>query len=80
MDPEKRRALSSFYREEFLRYLDHFESIGILSGRLDVRRKLIGDDLDEVCCGARFPAVAETLLQSFDTLAPLSPLDRRPSH
>ncbi len=79
MDPEKRRALSSFYREEFLRYLDHLESIGILSGRNRVRRKVICD-LDEVCCRAQFPAVAETLLQNFDTLARLSPLDPRQSH
>ena len=79
MDPEKRRALSSFYREEFLRYLDHLEAVGILSGRMDVHRRLMCD-LDDVCCRAQFPAVAETLLQSFDTLAQLSPLDRRRSH
>lgn len=79
MDPEKRRALSSFYREEFLRYLDHFESTGILSGRHHACRKLI-TDIDDVCCRPLFPALAETLLQNFDALARLSQLDPRQRH
>lgn len=79
LDPQKRRALSSFYREEFLRYLDHFEAVGLGGSSNHMCRKLMSD-LDEVCCRAQFPAVAETLLQNFDTLAALSPLDRRHSH
>ena len=31
MDPDKQRALSDFYREEFLRYLEYFKANGILS-------------------------------------------------
>jgi hypothetical protein len=77
VDPEKRRALSSFYREEFLRYLEHFESAGI--GGRHVCRKLI-TDIDDVCCRPRFPALAETLLQNFDALAHLSQLDPRQRH
>ena len=40
LDAEKRRALSDFYREEFLRYLDHFEAIGIVdeNGRAVIAR------------------------------------------
>jgi len=79
VDPEKRRALSSFYREEFLRYLDHLESIGLLGPRKDACRKLMSD-LDEVCGRDRFPVVAETLLQNLDAIARLGPLDRRRSH
>ena len=37
-------------------------------------------DLDRVCCRADFPAVAETLLQNFDTLTRLSELDPRQRH
>jgi len=31
LDAEKRRALTNFYREEFLRHLDHLESHGIVN-------------------------------------------------
>lgn len=37
-------------------------------------------DLDEVCWRSDFPAVAETLLRSFDTLTRLSELDRPQGH
>jgi hypothetical protein len=37
-------------------------------------------DLDQVCWRADFPAVAETLLQSFDALTRLSELDPREGH
>jgi len=80
VDPEKRRALSSFYREEFLRYLDHFESVGLLGPRKDACRKLMSD-LDDVCGRDRFLVVAEALLQNLDAIARLSPpLDRRRNH
>lgn len=84
LDPEKRRALSDFYREEFLRHLQHLESHGIVN---DANREAVGrayrrflSDLDRVCWRADFPAMAETLLQSFDTLTRLSQVDPRQGH
>ncbi len=85
MDPDdKRRALSDFYREEFLRYLEYFKANGILSEDAEdaMQRtcpKLMAD-LDRVCWRADFPAVAETLLQKFDVLTRLSELDPRRGH
>jgi hypothetical protein len=84
VDPEKRRALSDFYREEFLRHLQHLESNGIVhdGNRAAVdrayRRFLV--DLDRICWRSDFPAMAESLLQSFDTLTRLSELDPRRGH
>jgi hypothetical protein len=82
---DKNRALSEFYREEFVRYLDFLNGTGILNeddGRLALRRtcsKLM-TDLDRICARADFPAVAETLLQNFDTLTRLSEIDPRQRH
>jgi hypothetical protein len=80
----KRRALSDFYREEFLRYLDHFEAVGIVDedGRAVIARarKTVLSDLDRICCREHFPAVAEKLLQSFETLSRLSQADPRQRH
>jgi hypothetical protein len=81
---DKNRALSEFYREEFVRYLDFLNGNGILdeSGRDEMRRtcnKLM-TDLDRICCRSDFPAVAETLLQNFDTLTRLSEQDPRQRH
>ena len=83
MDP-KRRALSDFYREEFLRYIEYFKANGILSddsqdAMQQTCRKLMAD-LDQVCGQDTFPAVAETLLQKFDILTRLSELDPRQGH
>jgi hypothetical protein len=83
MDP-KQRAISDFYREEFLRHLDQLNESGIVhDGNRDVMdrtcRKLIRD-IDRVCVRAEFRAVAETMLQSFDTLTRLSELDNRRAH
>jgi hypothetical protein len=76
--------LSDFYREEFLRHLVVLESSGIFDG--DGRalangayRRLI-HELDHVCHRSEFPALAETLLQSFETLTRLSAIERRPLH
>ena len=84
MDPDKRRALSDFYREEFLRHLDLFESNGLVTEScrevLDRARQRFISDLDSVCWRADFPALAETLLQSFDTLTHLSELDPKKGH
>jgi hypothetical protein len=84
LDPNKTRALSEFYREEFDRYLDFLNSSGILNedGRAQMQRtcrKLLSD-LDRICGRDDFPAVAETLLQNFDTLTRLSELDPRQGH
>ena len=84
MDPERRRALSEFYREEFLRHLDYLQVSGIVNqeNHEAVRRayRKFETDLEDVCGRADFPAVAETLLQNFDTLTRLSKLDPRRSH
>ena len=84
MDPEKRRALTAFYREEFLRHLEHLESNGIVT---DANREAVNKayrrflfDLDGVCCRDGFTEVAETLLQNFDALTRLSQLDPRQGH
>ena len=85
MEWDKNRALSEFYREEFVRYLDFLNGAGILNdddGRASLRRtcsRLMGD-LDRICARADFPAVAETLLQNFDTLTRLSEQDPRQRH
>jgi hypothetical protein len=84
LDPEKQRALSDFYREEFLRYMEYFKANGILSedsqdAMQQTCSKLMAD-LDRVCGQDNFPAVAETLLQKFDVLTRLSELDPRKGH
>jgi hypothetical protein len=79
-DPEVRRALSDFYREEFLRHLEHLQLNGM---KADVMRRAcskVMTDLDSVCWRPDFPAVAETLLQNFDALTRLSELDPRQRH
>lgn len=84
MDPEKRRALSNFYREEFLRHLQHLESDGIADEcyreAVDRACRKFMNDLDHVCWHSDFPALAETLLQNFDALTRLSQLDPRQGH
>ena len=82
MDPDKVRALSNFYREEFQRHLDQLHASGAVDRKVDMERmcRRFLADLDEVCWRSDFPAVAETLLRSFDTLTRLSELDRPRSH
>ncbi|HEY3121463.1 MAG TPA: hypothetical protein VGL15_12615 [Vicinamibacteria bacterium] len=83
MDSAKRRALSEFYREEFRNHFEHLQANGILKDGNELMRqacrKLLAD-LDQVCWKSEFPAVAETLLQKFDTLTRLSELDPRQRH
>lgn len=82
MDPEKVRALSNFYREEFQRHLDHLQACGLVDRQAAMERvcRRLLADLDDVCWRSDFPTVAETLLQSFDTLTRLSELDPRRGH
>lgn len=83
MDPDRRRALSDFYREEFLRHIQYLESSGCLSASggeaVKVCRRFMGD-LDRLCACSHFPAVAETLLQRFDVLTGLSQVEARRAH
>jgi hypothetical protein len=84
MDVAKRAALSSFYREEFLRHIESLQASGILDeSNQDVAdracRALCGR-LDELCCLEHFPELAATVLQSFDALSRLSALDPRHTH
>jgi hypothetical protein len=84
LDPERRRVLSEFYREEFLRHLQYLETSGLVSDAsrqwVDrARRRFLGD-LDRVCCSQDFPALAETLLQNFDALTRLSQVEPRQGH
>lgn len=84
MDPDKTRALSEFYREEFSRYLEDLNSSGILNddSREAMQRtcqKLMAE-LDRICYRSEFPAVAETLLRNFDVLTRLSELEGRQVH
>ena len=84
MDPEKRRALTDFYREEFLRHLQQLECSGVVNDgnrqAVDRACRKFMADLDRVCWRADFPAMAETLLQNFDALTRLSELDPRQGH
>ena len=83
-DPEMVRALSDFYREEFLRHLEHLELNGMVHDRnravIDRAYSKLMTTLETVCWREDFPAVAETLLQSFDALTRLSELDPRRGH
>jgi hypothetical protein len=84
LDPEKRRALSDFYREEFLRHLARLQSNGIVSDKsshaVDDACRWLTRDLDRICWHSDFPALAESLLQSFDALTGLSAIDPRNGH
>jgi hypothetical protein len=84
MDVHKRLALFRFYREEFLRHIEHLQAAGILdeSNRemVEKARRTFTTRLDELCALQSFPAVAERMLRSFDTLSGLSALDPRQRH
>jgi len=85
LDPEKRRALSEFYREEFLRHLQHLQSNGIVDATASEDAvggacRWLTTDLERVCWRADFPALAESLLQSFEALTRLNGTDPRQGH
>ena len=79
MNANRRHALSNFYREEFLRHIEYLQASGILddgNGEAVSRaRHALLTRLDDLCALASFPALAETVLQRFDTLTRLSRLD-----
>jgi hypothetical protein len=78
MNVDRRVALSNFYREEFLRHIEYLQASGILddgdSEAVSRARRAL-TRLDDACSQASFPALAESLLQGFDTLTRLSRLD-----
>jgi hypothetical protein len=84
MDVAKRAALSSFYREEFLRHIKYLQASGILDDTnrevADRACRALCGRLDELCCLEHFPELAATVLQSFDALSRLSALDPRQPH
>jgi hypothetical protein len=84
MGVERRLALSDFYREEFLRHIEYLQASGVLDETnrevVDRACHLLTTRLDAVCGQSRFPALAESLLQSFDTLTRLSSHDLRRRH
>ncbi len=84
MDGDRRSALSRFYCDEFLRHIEHLQAAGILDESnqevADRARRALITRLDQVCLLRGFPAVAETLLQSFDTLSGFSLADPRQRH
>lgn len=76
--------LCEFYREEFSRHLQHLQGIGMLSEKNHDQMRCACDrflrDLDRAGWRADFAAVAQTLLERFDTLSRLSELDPRHGH
>jgi hypothetical protein len=82
VDPQKRQALSNFYREEFERYIEQLQAQGlVIEGALVDRacRRFMAN-IENVCGRSDFPALAESLLQSFDTLTRLSEIQPRQGH
>jgi hypothetical protein len=84
MDLAKRAALSNFYREEFLRHIQSLQAAGVLDASnqdvADRACKAFCGRLEELCCLEHFPALAATVLQSFDALTGLSALEPRHTH
>lgn len=83
MDVAKRSALSNFYREEFLRHIEHLQAAGILdesNREVADRCRAFCARLDELCCHEHFPELAECVLQSFEALSRLSDRDNRLPH
>ncbi len=84
MDPERRRFVMEFYREELMRHLQQLQGIGIVNEQN--RERVTGAcdrflrDLDRVGWRSDLAAVAETLLERFDTLSRLSEIDPRRGH
>jgi hypothetical protein len=83
MDVATRSALSNFYRQEFLRHIEHLHVAGIL----DENNREVADRC-RACCARlderggleHFPELAERVLQSFEALSRLSDRDPRLPH
>ena len=80
MESDRRRAISDFYREEFLKHIERMEALGIVTLQALDRARHHVHCLDEYCEHAEFPLLAETLLQRFDTLSRLSEHNPRQGH
>ena len=84
MDPERRRVLCDFYKEEFKRHIDQLRANGIGSTgqRETVDRALDSLDagLENGASSVSFDAVAERLLRNFEALTRLSLIDDRSGH
>lgn len=80
MDPDTRRALSDFYREEFLKHIERLASEGVVTLQALDRARRHVHCLDDLCQHAHFPVLAETLLQRFDTLSRLSQQSPQQGH
>ena len=80
MESDRRRAISDFYREEFLKHIERMEAQGIVTLQALDRARHHVHCLDEYCEHAEFPLLAETLLQRFDTLSRLSEHNPRQGH
>jgi hypothetical protein len=76
VETNKNRALTDFYREEFLKHLQCLDESGLVTAErrpaMDKARRRIVHDLDQVCGQTGFPEKAEALLRSFDALTRLS--------
>ena len=84
MDPERRRVLSNFYKEEFKRHIEQLRANGIGSTG---QRETVDRALDSLDAGLEngagsesFDAVAERLLSNFEALTRLSLIDDRRGH
>jgi hypothetical protein len=84
LDPERTRALSDFYRQEFELHLQRLQGIGILSDEKGAEVRCACDrflkDLDRIAWRSDFKAMAEVLLERFNTLSRLHELDPRSGH
>jgi hypothetical protein len=80
VESDRRRALSEFYREEFLRHIERMEALGIFTLQALNRARHHVHCLDEYCGHSEFPVLAEMLLQRFDTLSRLSEQNPRQGH
>jgi hypothetical protein len=84
VDPERKRFVMEFYREELKRHLEQLQGIGIVND--GNRERVTGAcdrflrDLDRIGWRSDLVSVAETLLQRFETLSRLSEIDPRRSH
>ena len=79
-----RRAVCSFYREEFERHIEHLMASGLLCddtrASVDPVCRRFLDGLERFCRHADFPVVAEALLRNFDALTRLSSTDTPERH